>query len=70
MTYSELNYMHKQLLHLKKYKGKNDLDSAARKIMAEFGNPAQLKKKDFAHFEFQNDSSSRQKKFIKKFGQF
>jgi len=36
--------MHKQLLHLKKFKGNNDLDPAERKMMIEFGNPPQVKK--------------------------
>ena len=72
LSNSELNYMHKQLLHLKRYKGKNDLDAAARKAMIEFGNPAQVSKKISSKLEdtsgMQNDST-RQRKFIKKFGE-
>jgi len=63
--------MHKQLLHLKAYKGKNDIDPASQKIMAEFGNPAQASKK--VPVESEDDSvriggSLRQRKFIKKYG--
>ena len=63
--------MHKQLLHLKAYKGKNDIDPASQKIMAEFGNPAQVSKK--VPVESDDDSvrvggSMRQRKFIKKYG--
>ncbi len=63
--------MHKQLLHLKAYKGKNDIDPVSQKVMAEFGNPAQISKK--VRVEPEDDpvrigGSMRQRKFIKKYG--
>ena len=63
--------MHKQLLHLKRYKGKNDVDPAAQKGMAEFGNPAQISKKvrvELEEMKSIKDGYTRQKKFIEKFG--
>ncbi len=71
LSYSELNFMHKQLLHLKRYKGKNDVDPEAQKVMAEFGNPAQISKKlpvKLDETTSPNSEYMRQKKFIKKFG--
>jgi hypothetical protein len=72
LSYSELNYMHKQLVHLKRYKGKNDLEPGSRRMMAEFGTPAQIAKKtpvrDDSEETLEPENDSRQKKFIKKFG--
>ena len=66
--------MHKQLLHLKRYKGKNDLEPGSLKVMLEYGNPAQISKKTPFRAELQENvrigGSMRQHKFIKKYGNF